>query len=180
MPASKTYEPRRLFGSRWPRKTNAKREVSFVGIEGYVSLESAQLAIFGNTRRQLTWSLNGSVFSMPTVNEFGQRAGLDPASNPLVSDTIDWNKSRTDGPYLFTLVDTYTLTATVFWAQNRPDAVLICGNEGVMHRALLCSYDTSSEAFIRETTLRMELRVAEKMHQMGTVQLSINGPVRTN
>lgn len=63
----------------------------------------------------------------------------------------------------FTLIDTFTLTATVFEAERVPVAAIICGQEGGMQRALLCSYDPETRAFCKETVLRMKTLCLERM-----------------
>lgn len=56
---------------------------------------------------------------------------------------------------IFALVDTNTLSVTLFSAVRPPVAVVLCGEEGGMQRALLCSYDWSTQTLYRETVMRM-------------------------
>lgn len=74
---------------------------------------------------------------------------------------------------VFTLVDTNTLTVTLFSAVRPPVAVVLCGNEGGMQRALLCSYEWSSQTLYRESVLRMETPVLEKMSRVGRFRLGL-------
>lgn len=74
---------------------------------------------------------------------------------------------------IFTLVDTNTLTVTLFSAVRPPVAVLLCGEEGGMQRALLCSYDYSTQTLYRESVMRMETMILEKMARVGRLRLGL-------
>jgi hypothetical protein len=74
---------------------------------------------------------------------------------------------------LFTLVDTYSMTVTLFRAVRPPVAVMICGREGGMQRAVLCSYDWRTQTFCRETVLRMKTMVVEKMFRVDRFRFSL-------
>ena len=75
------------------------------------------------------------------------------------------------GKRLFTLVDTYTMTVTLFEATRPPAAVLIGGREGGMQRAVLCSYDWKTHNFCRETVLRMKTMAVDKMFRVDRFSL---------
>jgi hypothetical protein len=74
---------------------------------------------------------------------------------------------------VFTLVDTYTLTVTMFLAVRPPVAVLLCGHEGGMQRAVMCSYDWSTQTLYRETVLRMETPVLERMFRVNRFRFGL-------
>ena len=74
---------------------------------------------------------------------------------------------------VFTLVDTYTMTVILFEAVQPPIAVVICGTEGGMQRALLCSQDWTTSTLYRETVLRMETRVWDKMDTVARIRLGL-------
>ena len=57
------------------------------------------------------------------------------------------------------LFNIYTMIVTLFKAVQPPVAVVLCGKEGAMQRALLCLEDGSNGTFYRETVMRMETRV---------------------
>ncbi|KAF7166147.1 hypothetical protein CNMCM5623_010024 [Aspergillus felis] len=78
---------------------------------------------------------------------------------------------------IFTLVDTNTLTVTLFRAVRPPVAMLLCGSEGGMQRALLCSYDWKSQTLYRESVLRVETLVLEKMSRVDRFRLGLKRPV---
>lgn len=75
---------------------------------------------------------------------------------------------------IFMLVDTYSMTVTLFEARKPPVAVLIGGSEGGMKRALACSLDITTGTMFRETVLRMPSQGMDKMLSMQRVRLSLN------
>jgi spermidine synthase len=52
---------------------------------------------------------------------------------------------------VFTLVDTFAMTATLFYAARPPTVLVIGGSEGGMKRAIACSLDVATGALCRET-----------------------------
>jgi hypothetical protein len=74
---------------------------------------------------------------------------------------------------IFTLVDTNTMTVTLFEARKPPVAVLICGEEGGMQRAIGCSYQWTTGTCFRETVLRMETPVLAKMARVSRVRFGM-------
>jgi hypothetical protein len=42
-----------------------------------------------------------------------------------------------------------------------------------MQRAVMCSYDWTTQTFYRETVLRMETKVLEKMSRIGRVRFGL-------
>jgi hypothetical protein len=82
--------------------------------------------------------------------------------------------TQNDRQRLFTLVDTYTMTVTLFEAARPPVVVLICGREGGMQRAVLCSYDWRTQTFCRETVLRMKTMAVDKMFRVDRFRFSLH------
>lgn len=126
-------------------------QARFFGVEGRPDLREVERILFGAHHARLAWtrSLDGPTPHMPT----------DPACS--------------GSPRRFTLIDTLTLTATVFHADAPPAAVMACGRERGMLRALLCSYDWNTHTFKRETTLRMEAVVLERMQRMDRLRFAV-------
>lgn len=60
-----------------------------------------------------------------------------------------------------------------FRAAQPPVAALLCGSEGGMQRALLCSYDWTTQTFYRETVLRMETRMLDRTPRIGRVRFGL-------
>ena len=64
-------------------------------------------------------------------------------------------------------------TVTLFEAERPPIVALLCGSEGGMQRAVMCSYDWTTQTLYRETVLRMETKVLEKMSRVGRVRFGL-------
>ncbi|KAL8702487.1 MAG: hypothetical protein Q9201_004342 [Fulgogasparrea decipioides] len=164
----------------------------FFGIEGNMEIYKLELLIFGSYEGRLTWSLASSPLSRHDLDRTGMSmdfeltseelmqeqnffAGIDPVTSDketeqLVKSTKD---STFGGQKMFTLVDTYTITVTLFKAQRPPIAVIICGAEGGMQRALLCSEDWTTGTLYREAVLSMETRVWDKMDTLARIRLGL-------
>lgn len=146
----------------------------FFGFEGYMDIATIERHIFGADMGHLKWSSNGSPLSMHTANEYGECIARDPTSNPETAEKVkNAVQSQMGEQKIFTLVDTYTLTVTIFEAVRPPVAVVICGAEGGMQRALLCSYDWSTQTFYRESVMRMETIVLDQMARVGRLRLGL-------
>ncbi|KAI4178363.1 MAG: hypothetical protein L6R41_008419 [Letrouitia leprolyta] len=166
----------------------------FFGIEGYMSLAEIEKHLFGANLGRLSWSTTSS--SLSKHDSWDQEhyedycQGQDPSTYDDVKAKLLPQKqpppSRNPQPYnsegeaqqqqyqqqrVFTLVDTFTMTATLFEAVKPPVAVLACGEEGGMQRALLCSWDWTTNTLHREKVLRMETRAYWRMSPVGRVRL---------
>ena len=146
----------------------------FFGFEGYMDIATIEQHIFGADMGHLKWSTNGSPLSVHEPNEYGECIGQDPTTNPETAEKVKRSINAQMGTErIFTLVDTNTLTVTLFSAVRPPVAVVLCGEEGGMQRALLCSYDWSTQTLYRETVLRMETLVLENMARVGRLRLGL-------
>lgn len=132
-------------------------QAAFFGVEGIPKLSEVERCIFGFNQDRLTWSTHGSTLS---------KAEIDPRTGELLPLEPVEPGDKTAGLKTFTLIDTFTLTATAFQAERLPVAAIVCGQEGGMQRALLCSYDPVSRAFCKETVLRMKTTCLERMPRM--------------
>jgi hypothetical protein len=167
-----------------------------IGVEGKADLEWLETELFGLAEGRLKWAPYSSTQSVHGVKTEGERLddeceALEPLDNPLPfasgvgkrtfrahggdsSDSSDNGKpTHVDPDRLFTLVDTYSMTATVFRAVHPPSVALICGHEGGMRRALLCSYDYNTQAFHRETVIRMPTKVLDRMDRVDRFRFSM-------
>jgi hypothetical protein len=77
---------------------------------------------------------------------------------------------------IFTLVDTNTMTVTLFSAANPPIGFLIVGSEGGMQRAVGVSLDWTTGTLYRETVLRMETPTLSKMYRVPRVRIGLRRP----
>ncbi len=150
----------------------------FFGVEGYMSLPDLERHLFGASLGRLSWSVTGSSLSRHKAEnsqDFKDICqGQDPSTYLDIKARIQKAKTSTGGEEkIFTLVDTYTMTVTLFSAIKPPVAVIACGEEGGMQRALLCSYEWTNNTFYRETVLRMETRVYWRMSPMARVRLGL-------
>lgn len=64
------------------------------------------------------------------------------------------------------------MTVTVFAAARPPSVALICGKEGGMLRAVLCSFERETNSLKKECVLRMETPMWNQSDLMGWVKLS--------
>ena len=149
----------------------------FFGFEGYMPLSTIERHVFGRNFGHLKWSVAGSPLSTHMENKYDECVGVDPTIRPDVADRV---RRAVKAPFgeerIFTLVDTYTLTVTMFAAKRPPTAVVLCGYEGGMQRAMLCSYDHTTQTLFRESVIRMETPVLEKMFRVGRFKFGFNRP----
>ena len=165
----------------------------FFGFEGHLDIYDLELLIFGSYEGRLGWSTTSSPLSRHGVDKINMNEyskldtmvkgfekeqefcrGLDPKHSDEVAKLVGGEqRSSHQGENLFTLVDTYTMTVTLFEAVRPPIAVVVCGAEGGMQRALLCSEDWTTSTLYRETVLRMETRVWDKMDTLARIRLGL-------
>ncbi|KAI0130288.1 hypothetical protein BJ170DRAFT_309206 [Xylariales sp. AK1849] len=127
----------------------------FIGVTGIPDLGYAEECLFGVNCGRLQWSTSGSLLSRHERRN-GERRALPPGAVSSEPSSLK----------IFTLIDTFSLTATSFWAEQPPSVVMICGREGGMQRAVLCSYDWKTQTFCREAVLRMKTLVLERMSRV--------------
>lgn len=149
----------------------------FFGMEGYMNLPDLERHIFGANLGRLSWSAAGSSLSRHEMedSEYSNFCeGQDPSGYSDIDARIKKALSSSkDEEKIFMLVDTYTMTVTLFSAIKPPVAVVMCGEEGGMQRALLCSYEWTNNTLYRETVLRMETRTYWRMSSVGRIRLSL-------
>ncbi|KAL4738835.1 hypothetical protein BDV11DRAFT_170577 [Aspergillus similis] len=159
-----------------------RSEPYLIGIEGYLNLETIETALFGFNSGHLRWSMECSNLSRSREEDERNQniIGVDPyTSDPEIKDEVQRNIDRgtpLGQPRIFTLVDTFSMTVTLFEAVYPPVAMLLCGSEGGLQRALLCSYDGTSQCLYRETVLRVPTRMVEKMHRVERFRLALKRP----
>ena len=99
--------------------------------------------------------------------------GLDPVHNSRKTRTLVERAAQTSTERrkkVFTLVNIYAMTKTMFEAVRPPVAVVLGGEEGGMQRALLCSEDWISDTLDCELVLGMQTRVWDKMDPAARVR----------
>lgn len=172
-------------------------EPCLFGIEGYVPIDIIEEKIFGANLNRLRWSPNGSPLSRHTEGEpCNERSwnqepssslesattietypvqGIDPCSNSptTLAEFRTMSRSAMGEMKVFTLVDTLTMTVTLFKAARPPTVLAIGGSEGGMKRAIACSYDVATGTLCRETVLRMPSACVSRMHQLPRIRLGL-------
>ncbi|KAL4737205.1 hypothetical protein BDV11DRAFT_216837 [Aspergillus similis] len=147
------------------------------GFEGYMSIGEIETNIFGTDLGRLKWAPYSSELSRHQNTE-GDCIGVDPTANPAVREVINRAQSSEYGDEkVFTLVDTNLMTVTLFSAVRPPVALVLCGSEGGMQRGLLCSYDWKSQTLYRESVLRVDTTVLEKMSRVDRFRLGLRRPL---
>jgi hypothetical protein len=176
-PLSKHLSPGRLCEVyRLTENVSGGTQAWLLGFEGYADLDTIESQIFGFRMRRLRWCSYGSSLSRHHKNEFNERIGVDPTTDPVVRQKVE-NAITNVNPgamRIFTLVDTNTMAVTIFEAVKPPVAVLLCGAEGGIQRAVACSYEWTTGICYRETVLRMETTVLEKMSRVSRFRFGMN------
>ncbi|OJD31333.1 3-hydroxyisobutyrate dehydrogenase protein [Diplodia corticola] len=136
-------------------------QACFMGVEGHVNVGTIERYLFGFNHGRLKEN---------SADPFGFRYDDHPA-NAQPGDVY----AHRDTPRmrLFTLVDTYTMTVTPFLAERPPVALLVCGNEKGMQRAVLCSYEHRTGTFCRQTVLQMKGTILERMIRLDKVRFTL-------
>ncbi|KAK7921674.1 hypothetical protein PG985_009696 [Apiospora marii] len=134
----------------------------FIGMEGVPSeLGYVEKRLFGSARGRLKWSVAGSQLSRHELSPKGECVGLPPL--------LDNN----DHLPVFTLFDTFSMTAVAFRSARPPTSVVVFGREGGMQRAALCSYDWKRNIFAREQIIRLKTTVLDRMPRMERFRFSL-------
>ncbi|KPM45327.1 hypothetical protein AK830_g1186 [Neonectria ditissima] len=132
-------------------KTEKSAKARLIGVEGFVDAGKIEKHLYGFN------------FGRFTLTQSHQR----------YRDNAEVESPPAEDGHAFTLVDTFTKTVTHFRSQLPPVAMLICGQEGGKQRALLCSYDSSRNAYCRQTVLRVSPQVLDKMFRVDGVRFSL-------
>lgn len=109
------------------------------------------------------------------TNGFGECEGSDPTKTPEIRERVKDAFNSTDpfGMRVFTLVDTSSMSVTLFEAKLPPVAALLCVQEGDMQRVIACFYDYIIGTCYWETVLRMMTSVLEQMSRVPRVRFGM-------
>ncbi|CDM35060.1 unnamed protein product [Penicillium roqueforti FM164] len=111
------------------------------GFEGYLPTHEIEALVIVVNMNRLAWTGYSSQLSRHCMVD-GECIGRNPTEDPKVKRIVDSSAYATyEEPKVFTLVDMFTMTVTLFQAVRPPVSLLLCGSEGGMHRGLLCSCD---------------------------------------
>ncbi|KAF3389097.1 hypothetical protein F1880_004021 [Penicillium rolfsii] len=128
-----------------------------VGFEGTLPLRDIEKIVYGNFNHRLTYAPSSTIFSKNLRNK-KTREGMEP-QDPGWWQQEAKNLNVPEGHRLFTIVDTGDMTVSVIAAERPPVVALICGREGGMVRALLCSWRFEQNCLYRESVMRMRSSV---------------------
>ncbi|KAK6065008.1 hypothetical protein SCUP234_12778 [Seiridium cupressi] len=162
-------------------------QARFIGIEGIPEdIGGVERMLFGFSHGRLKWSVAESTLSRHRLGEYGELNALPPVprSEPAPSTLdsgyeMDWAAEKSEKETLFTLIDTYAMTATSFYAIHPPTTVIICGQEGGMQRAVLCSYKWQTGTFVRESVIRVRTMVLDRMLRVDRFRFSLRHKAET-
>lgn len=72
-------------------------QAALFGVEGYLNAATVERIIFGGSFNRMRWSTNGSPLSRSYTNEFGERYGIDPTTDPGVRAKVEKARSAKPG-----------------------------------------------------------------------------------
>jgi hypothetical protein len=158
---------RHLFGGRV-----TEMSPHMVGFEGTLPLQELEKIIFGNYAERLDYDPSSTAYSQRRITE---RCGREPKFVTHPDEFAPLPALASPEHRLFTIVDTGNLAVSIIQAINPPTVALICGREGGMLRALLCSWDFVSDTLHRETVMRMSSDCLDMARTKSWLKISMRG-----
>ncbi|KAK7542641.1 uncharacterized protein J3D65DRAFT_664993 [Phyllosticta citribraziliensis] len=143
-------------------------QARLVGVEGRIDLGIVESYLFGFNQGRLKWDKNGSSLDFDDLGR-PRWGSLERGKG----ETAGKNGPDQYGMRLFTLIDTFTMKATPFRARRPPTTLIICGQQGGMQRALLCSYNHRNRTFSRETVIRLSTLVLDRIARIDRFSLAL-------
>ncbi|KAK4223943.1 hypothetical protein QBC38DRAFT_36148 [Podospora fimiseda] len=96
--------------------------------------------------------------------------------HPTVASCQEMSNSEMGKMKMWTLVDTFNMTVTLFKAVRPPTLLMIGGSEGGTKRAIACSFDMTTGTLYRETVLRIPTQSVDRMESLPRVRLGLRRP----
>ncbi|VUC29420.1 unnamed protein product [Clonostachys rosea] len=143
-----------FFLYEWKTRRKELRSARLVGVEGVLDCAAAERHIYGHHYRRLK--------EVPSTTTSDSETAIH-RSGP----------TRPPRKFTFTLIDTCAQTLRVINCAAPPIAMMLCGEDAVGHRAILCSYNHETGVYHREETLRVEECVRQQMRLARSVNLSL-------
>ncbi|KAH8199401.1 hypothetical protein TruAng_006445 [Truncatella angustata] len=160
------FSVRRLYGGQVLQSAS-----NLVAFEGVMPIAKLERLIFGNDNSRLSYEASSTPFS-EHFRHPSRRVGFEP--NWIRNETPELTKPNLPkGHKLFTLVDTGELTVSIFSAERPPTVALLCGREGGMLRAVLCSWQFENDCLYKETVVRMPTNVWESATPKGWLKVCL-------
>ncbi|KUI63518.1 hypothetical protein VM1G_10276 [Cytospora mali] len=152
------FSVRRLFGG-----VVEKSSPSLVAFEGVLPISQVETVVFGNDEGRLTYAPSSTPFcNLKHARHKRERRGIEPDWIAHPEKMLEYlPKGVPDGHHLFTLVDMGDLSVSILSAERPPTVALLCGREGGMLRAVLCSWRFENDCLYKETVVRMPSTVYE-------------------
>ena len=147
------------------------------GFEGYMDIATIEAMIFGSHQGRLSWGIASSSLSRHRKDETGHCVGVDPITDQGTRNLIaNAARSGVNDVKVFTLVDTGSMTVTMFTARCPPTVLLVTGVEGGMQRAVLCSYEWKTGTMFRESVIRMETTSLDNVSRVPRIKFGFRRP----
>jgi hypothetical protein len=127
-----------------------------VGFEGTMDLRDIEIAMYGNFNNRLRYAPSSTLFSDKL-----RRIQTRTAHEPQAQDWDEIHRHVPPGHRLFTIIDTGDCTVSLIATERPPVVALVCGREGGMARALLCSWRFDNNCLYREYVMRMRSSVVD-------------------
>ncbi|KAF9892758.1 hypothetical protein FE257_001160 [Aspergillus nanangensis] len=136
-----------------------------VGFEGTMDIRRLERIIFGNVHDRLRFTPSCT----PLTRDF-----RDPTYRQAKElDYAALERNLLPGQRLFTIVDLVTNAVSVIAAERPPTVALICGRDGGMLRALLCSWRFENNCLYRETVMRVRSSMYDQTAALTWVKVSL-------
>lgn len=167
------YSVRRLYGGH-----STQGSPNLVGFEGVMPIAELEKLIFGNHNGRLSYAASSTPFIL-NHRDPHERVGIEPSWIASGSDD-ELRKFQAQevpaGHHIFTLVDTGSLTVSIFSAERPPTVALLCGKEGGMLRAVLCSWKFGNDCLHKETVIRMPTHIYDDAKAKSWLKLCLGRP----
>lgn len=158
---------RRLYGGQVLQSTS-----NLVAFEGVMPIAKLERLIFGNNNSRLSYEASSTPFGEDWRDPH-LRVGLEP--DWVLNETPEHAIPNLPSPRhkIFTLVDTGELTVSIFAAERPPTVALLCGREGGMLRAVLCSWQFENDCLYKESVVRMPTNVWDSATPKGWLKVCL-------
>jgi hypothetical protein len=133
-------------------------------------------AFLARSMRSKKGSVQRRIFALEGKPDLGE---VEPYIFGINGGQLQWSEhsrlhqSHGDHRPVYTLIDTFSCTATAFHAEKAPTMMFVGGREQGLVRVLLCSYDDATRAFVKETVVRFEGRVTQQLSRLGRFRFSV-------
>ena len=158
---------RRLYGGKVMKSSSY-----LIGFEGTMPIKDLETLVFGNDNGRLHYAPSSTPFCRDIRNPLERRCD-EPSWIKNPESIAHLEALAPAGHHIFTLVDTGELTVSIFSAERPPSVALLCGREGGMLRAVLCSWRFDNDCLYKETVVRMSSRVYDAAIPKGWLKLCL-------